>query len=65
MYNRPVAGLHFCVYCRTHTIEPRFAPFCSERCRVLDLAAWVDGRYAIAGDPVSPEPELPDPVDEG
>jgi uncharacterized protein len=27
-------------------------PFCSERCRLLDLAAWADERYRIAGDPV-------------
>ena len=31
-------------------------PFCSDRCRVLDLAAWADERYRIAGDPVSLEP---------
>jgi hypothetical protein len=22
-------------------------PFCSPRCRMLDLGRWVDGRYAI------------------
>jgi hypothetical protein len=22
-------------------------PFCSKRCRDLDLARWLDGRYAI------------------
>jgi endogenous inhibitor of DNA gyrase (YacG/DUF329 family) len=30
-------------------------PFCSERCRLLDLAKWLDGDYAIPGEPV----ELP------
>jgi endogenous inhibitor of DNA gyrase (YacG/DUF329 family) len=34
-------------------------PFCSERCRLLDLAAWADERYRIAGHPVPTEPELP------
>ena len=24
-------------------------PFCSERCRLIDLGRWVDGRYAIPG----------------
>ena len=24
-------------------------PFCSERCRLLDLGKWLDGRYRIAG----------------
>ncbi|MFK7930010.1 MAG: DNA gyrase inhibitor YacG [Myxococcota bacterium] len=29
-------------------------PFCSERCRLLDLGGWLDGDYAIAGEPTSP-----------
>jgi endogenous inhibitor of DNA gyrase (YacG/DUF329 family) len=24
-----------------------FRPFCSERCKLLDLGAWLDGRHAI------------------
>jgi hypothetical protein len=24
-----------------------FLPFCSERCRTIDLGAWLDGKYAI------------------
>ena len=27
--------------------EERFRPFCSARCRDVDLARWLDGRYAI------------------
>jgi len=27
-------------------------PFCSERCRTIDLGGWLDGRYAVAGEPV-------------
>jgi len=34
----------------------RFRPFCSDRCRLLDLAAWADERYRIPGEPV-PEPD--------
>ena len=26
-------------------------PFCSERCKLIDLGAWADGSHAIAGDP--------------
>jgi endogenous inhibitor of DNA gyrase (YacG/DUF329 family) len=37
-------------------MEPALRPFCSERCRLLDLARWVDGDYRVAGEPVSPEP---------
>lgn len=27
-------------------VNPSF-PFCSSRCRMIDLGRWVDGRYAI------------------
>ncbi|HSG87756.1 MAG TPA: DNA gyrase inhibitor YacG [Pseudomonadales bacterium] len=26
-------------------------PFCSERCRLIDLGAWAEGRHHIPGDP--------------
>lgn len=25
-------------------------PFCSERCRLIDLGRWIDGKFAIPGD---------------
>lgn len=28
-------------------INAPFFPFCSQRCRLIDLGAWLDGRYAI------------------
>jgi endogenous inhibitor of DNA gyrase (YacG/DUF329 family) len=34
-------------------------PFCSDRCKLLDLAAWADERYRIAGDPVPAESDVP------
>jgi endogenous inhibitor of DNA gyrase (YacG/DUF329 family) len=27
-----------------------FRPFCSERCKTIDLAAWASGEYHIAGE---------------
>lgn len=27
-----------------------FRPFCSERCKMIDLGAWIDEEYAIASD---------------
>jgi endogenous inhibitor of DNA gyrase (YacG/DUF329 family) len=27
--------------------DPAFRPFCSRRCRELDLSRWLTGRYAI------------------
>ncbi len=29
-----------------------FRPFCSERCRLLDLGAWVEERYRIPGESI-------------
>jgi endogenous inhibitor of DNA gyrase (YacG/DUF329 family) len=29
----------------------RWRPFCSERCKMSDLGAWVTGGYTIPGDP--------------
>ena len=48
-----------CPTCRQETPweENPFRPFCSHRCRVLDLAAWADGRYRIPGEPVPAEPD--------
>ncbi|UCE30330.1 MAG: DNA gyrase inhibitor YacG [Burkholderiales bacterium] len=30
--------------------ESRFRPFCSERCRLVDLGGWAAERYAIPAD---------------
>jgi len=32
-------------------INAPFFPFCSERCRLLDLGAWLDGRYSVPAEP--------------
>jgi endogenous inhibitor of DNA gyrase (YacG/DUF329 family) len=37
---------------------PKFFPFCSERCKLVDLGRWATGRYAIPGEPVDPD-DLP------
>ncbi len=34
-----------------------YAPFCSDRCRLIDLGNWADGKYRIPGAPVSPGEE--------
>lgn len=32
-------------------------PFCSGRCREIDLGKWLTGQYAIPGRPVDPDPD--------
>lgn len=34
-----------------------FRPFCSERCKLIDLGAWLSEQRAIAGDKPPPESE--------
>ena len=31
-----------------------FAPFCSERCKLIDLGNWASGKYVIPGPPSKP-----------
>lgn len=45
-----------------------FRPFCSERCRLIDLGAWLTEKHAIPGEPVQdqsgqspPDPQEDDP----
>ena len=55
-----------CPHCAHRVIWPDTPtyPFCSERCRLIDLGAWASEDYRIAGDPVPEEVEgfgYPDP----
>jgi hypothetical protein len=54
----PEPGL--CALCRRQPVDPANRPFCSSRCRLLDLARWAGGGYRIAGESVRPEPADPD-----
>jgi uncharacterized protein len=47
--------------------ENRWRPFCSERCRLIDLGAWVEGRYAFPTEeqlPISNKPVEDDRCEE-
>ena len=40
--------------------ENPFRPFCSERCRMIDLGAWANESYRVPDTtPPDPEPETP------
>ena len=50
-----------CPTCQTKVIwtpSSEFRPFCSERCKLIDLGEWAEERHTIAG-----KPELPDEFD--
>jgi len=45
-----------CPICKTRT--PRTAPefpFCSARCRLLDLGKWASGKYVVSSPQAEPE----------
>ena len=43
---------------------PAEFPFCSERCRLVDLGRWMNGEYRIPGAPMELAGERP-PSEEG
>ena len=40
------------------TPASRWRPFCSERCKLVDLGAWASGQYMVPGD--APAADAPD-----
>jgi len=54
---------HHCPICNSPTDSETHAhfPFCSERCRILDLGNWARERYVVS-EPVLDEP-APEPTD--
>lgn len=53
-----------CPSCHKETVwegNP-FRPFCSERCQLIDLGAWISGEYQVTGEEGG---LLPDREEEG
>jgi endogenous inhibitor of DNA gyrase (YacG/DUF329 family) len=38
--------------------EQQFKPFCSERCKLIDLGEWIMGEKSIPGEPENPEDDF-------
>ena len=53
-----------CVQCRRRPVDPAWRPFCTDRCKLLDLRNWIDERYRVPGDPGSSLPRDDDLIDE-
>ncbi len=47
-----------CVRCAA-PVQPRYRPFCSQRCADIDLGSWLRGSYRVATE------EAPDGAAEG
>ena len=55
--------LHRCPTCRRELewdASNPYRPFCSERCRLIDLGAWLKEEHAIPGEPAADAPEAQD-----
>jgi len=53
---------HNCPICKAptdSTLDKEF-PFCSERCRLLDLGAWASEKYVVS-EPIFDEEDIPEP----
>jgi endogenous inhibitor of DNA gyrase (YacG/DUF329 family) len=50
-----------CPICRKETsfTNNPYRPFCSERCKMIDLGRWAGGEYRIPTEEKPPEEELP------
>ncbi|MCM2971050.1 DNA gyrase inhibitor YacG [Larsenimonas suaedae] len=63
--NTPAINVH-CPHCGTDvawTAENTYRPFCSKRCRLIDLGAWANEDHRIAGEPAMDETNLEDWLD--
>ncbi len=58
-----MASQQVCVFCRKNPVDPAWRPFCSKRCKLLDLARWADGTYRVAAEPIVQDDE-PAPGDD-
>ena len=51
-----------CPTCKKDVAEDaKSFPFCSERCRLVDLGNWLDGKYRIASQNDERKPDEEDP----
>jgi uncharacterized protein len=49
-----------CPRCGRRTLyspENKWRPFCSERCKMIDLGAWAAEKYRVAGKSDEPAPD--------
>jgi endogenous inhibitor of DNA gyrase (YacG/DUF329 family) len=49
-----------CPSCKKALKDPAgtSAPFCSKRCKLIDLGHWLDGDFSLPGEPAPPDEVL-------
>jgi endogenous inhibitor of DNA gyrase (YacG/DUF329 family) len=51
-----MADAPVCVGCRVHPVDPKYRPFCSERCKLVDLGRWLSEEYRVPTAERPPDP---------
>jgi uncharacterized protein len=49
-YKCPICKKEFDALAR-HPEKNKYFPFCSERCKLIDLGAWLDAEYKVISQP--------------
>jgi endogenous inhibitor of DNA gyrase (YacG/DUF329 family) len=58
--NPPVVACPTCGVVVVWIPDNRWKPFCSERCKMIDLGQWATEKYRVPAEPVSDEMREPD-----
>ena len=53
--------VELCVFCRRHPVDAPWRPFCSERCRLQDLARWAEESYRAPAEAADNDEKVTDP----
>ena len=57
----PVVSCPTCGAAVTWSAENRWKPFCSERCKLIDLGQWATEKYRVPAEEQEPDDESPQP----
>ncbi|MDP1529309.1 MAG: DNA gyrase inhibitor YacG [Rhodoferax sp.] len=57
----PVVTCPTCGAAVAWTPENRWKPFCSERCKLIDLGQWATEKYRVPADEQEPEDDASQP----
>jgi len=57
----PVVSCPTCGAAVTWSAENRWKPFCSERCKLIDLGQWATEKYRVPAKEQEPDDESPQP----
>jgi len=57
----PTVSCPTCGATVTWSTENRWKPFCSERCKMIDLGQWATEKYRVPAEEQEPDDESPRP----